>query len=248
MFIRKPSTRAILVCVCGRYKTGWEETKHWPNVEQCFWKKLIWEIRHRSLTMFIWVALNEKCQTSKDVMDNFRNMFELILRNLAHTFLRVLWCGRSCKEMRGTILRTGEQNNSTVIQSRNTCIDDHQIKEEENGSVGELSTVCSQIVLKCLYLARFGRPRHSMVSKQICSCGHKVDQSLRQTFRTFVLLHSSHEWIQTILWCGENCTTMQVGTVSGLWLCRRSWRLKINLRRTLVHIWKSYICSPKLDV
>ena len=37
-------------------------------------------------------------------------------------------------------------------------MDDHQFKEEENGSVGELSTVCSQIVLKCLYLARIGRP------------------------------------------------------------------------------------------
>ena len=32
------------------------------------------------------------------------------------------------------------------------CLDDHQFKEEENESVGELSTVCSQIVLKCLYL------------------------------------------------------------------------------------------------
>ena len=38
------------------------------------------------------------------------------------------------------------------------CIDDHQFKEEENGSVGELSIVCSQIILKCLYLARIGRP------------------------------------------------------------------------------------------
>ena len=36
--------------------------------------------------------------------------------------------------------------------------DDHQFKEEENESVGELSTVCSQIVVKCLYLARVGRP------------------------------------------------------------------------------------------
>ena len=34
-------------------------------------------------------------------------------------------------------------------------MDDHQFKEEENESVGELPTVCSQIVL---YLARFGRP------------------------------------------------------------------------------------------
>ena len=29
------------------------------------------------------------------------------------------------------------------------CIDDHHFKEEELKSVGELSQVCSQIVLKC---------------------------------------------------------------------------------------------------
>ena len=38
------------------------------------------------------------------------------------------------------------------------CIDDHHFKEEELKSVGELSKVCSQIVLKCLYLTRIGRP------------------------------------------------------------------------------------------
>ena len=38
------------------------------------------------------------------------------------------------------------------------CINDHHFKEEEMKSVGELSHVCSQIVLKCLYLARIGRP------------------------------------------------------------------------------------------
>ena len=32
------------------------------------------------------------------------------------------------------------------------------MKEEENESVGELSTVCSQIVLKRLFWARIGRP------------------------------------------------------------------------------------------
>ena len=34
---------------------------------------------------------------------------------------------------------------------------DHQLKEEKMGSVGELSKVCAQIILKCLYLARIGR-------------------------------------------------------------------------------------------
>ena len=38
------------------------------------------------------------------------------------------------------------------------CIDDHHFKEEEMKSLGELSQVCSQIVLKCLYLARIRRP------------------------------------------------------------------------------------------
>ena len=38
------------------------------------------------------------------------------------------------------------------------CIDDHHYKEEELKSLGEVSKVCSQIVLKCLYLQRSGRP------------------------------------------------------------------------------------------
>ena len=38
------------------------------------------------------------------------------------------------------------------------CIDDHHFKEEEMKFVGELSHVCSQFVLKCLYLAQIGRP------------------------------------------------------------------------------------------
>ena len=38
------------------------------------------------------------------------------------------------------------------------CIGDHHFEEEEMKSVGELSQVCSQNVLKCLYLARIGRP------------------------------------------------------------------------------------------
>ena len=37
------------------------------------------------------------------------------------------------------------------------CIDDHHFKEEEMKSVGVLPQACSQIVLKCLYLARIGR-------------------------------------------------------------------------------------------
>ena len=37
------------------------------------------------------------------------------------------------------------------------CLDDQQFKQEELESVEKLPEVCSQIVLKCLYLARIGR-------------------------------------------------------------------------------------------
>ena len=43
------------------------------------------------------------------------------------------------------------------------CMDDHQLKKEEMGFVGELSIVLSQIVLKCMYLARIGRSDIFMV-------------------------------------------------------------------------------------
>ena len=54
-----------------------------------------------------------------------------------------------------------ELSNKTTQQLYNVstpCIDDHHFKEEEMQYVGELSQICSQIVLKCRYLARIGRP------------------------------------------------------------------------------------------
>ena len=37
-------------------------------------------------------------------------------------------------------------------------MDDNKFQDEDNESVVELSTVCSQIVLKSVYLGRIGRP------------------------------------------------------------------------------------------
>ena len=53
------------------------------------------------------------------------------------------------------------------------CVDDHHFKEEEMKSVGELSQGCCQIVLKCLYLARIGRPDILWSARTI---DYKMDQ------------------------------------------------------------------------
>ena len=53
------------------------------------------------------------------------------------------------------VVRYGELSNKTIQQLYKVstpCIDDHHFIEEE------MSQVCAQIVLKCLYLARIGRP------------------------------------------------------------------------------------------
>ena len=89
---------------------------------------------------------------------------------------------------------------------------------------------------------------YPMVSEQTCTIHNKMDQSMWQTPESLDFIYSSHEWIQTILSCGKYCYAMQIGTVSGLWLCGRSWRFKIYIRWNIVRFWKSYICSNKLDV
>ena len=87
-----------------------------------------------------------------------------------------------------------------------------------------------------------------VVRKQTCSCSHEMDWSLWQTCSAFDLQHSSHMLIHTKLLCGKHGTTMQIRIVSRFWFCGRPWRLKINIRKTLMHFRKSNICTNKLDV
>ena len=41
---------------------------------------------------------------------------------------------------------------------------------------------------------------------------------------------------------------MQIRIVPGLWFCRRSWRLEVNIRRSSVHFRESHFCAKELDV
>ena len=107
-----------------------------------------------------------ECQPSKDIVDNFRNMSESKIfagateklpyserlgANISSWSYDVEGHAKKCVE-RGCEL--ANKTTFQLYQVTTPCIDDHQFIDEENGSVGELSTVCSHIVLKCLYLAR----------------------------------------------------------------------------------------------
>ena len=101
------------------------------------------------------------------------------------------------------------------------CMDDHQFKEEENESVGELSTVCSPIVLKCLYLARIGRPdilwSVNKLARSITKWTKACDKRLSRLISN---IHHTSEYKQ---YChvGNTAKQCRLGLVSRPCFCRR---------------------------
>ena len=108
------------------------------------------------------------CELRKDIVDNYRTMFESRIsagRTEKLPFPQNIRISSWSYDMEGhakkCVERYCELANKTTQQLYKVstpCIDDHHFKEEEMKSVGELSQVCSQIVLKCLYLALIGSP------------------------------------------------------------------------------------------
>ena len=136
------------------------------------WKVLNKEVDLGEPTSFLDHAYlgctQRQCETSKDIVDNYRTMFESRVSAGATEKLPCSenmcissWSYDMAGHAKKCVERYCELANKTTQQLHKVstpCIDDHHFKEEEMKSVGELSQVCSQIVLKCLYLARIGRP------------------------------------------------------------------------------------------
>ena len=167
------------------------------------WKVLMKDVDLGEPTSFfdhVYLGCTEReCDTSKDIVDNTRNMFDSKIsagttEKLPYSEKLGADISSWSYDMEGDakkfVERYCELANKTTQQLYKVttpCFDDHQFKEEEMGSVGDLSKVCSQIVLKCLCLAPLG-VQTSMVCKQTCTSSHKMDQSLWQTLCSFVFL------------------------------------------------------------
>ena len=107
-------------------------------------------------------------EISKDIVDNYRTKLESRISAAATNKLPCTenlrissWSydmeghAKKCVER---YLELADKTTQQLYKVSTPCIDDHHLKEEEMKSVGELSQVCSQIVLKSFYLARIGRP------------------------------------------------------------------------------------------
>ena len=123
---------------------------------------------------------------------------------------------------------------------------DH-FKEEELKSVGELSKVCSQIVLECLYLARIGRPdilwSVNKLARSITKWTKACDKRL---FRLISYMHHTSDYKQ---YCHVGNTAKQ---------CRLGLFQDSDFAADLVdsqstssgtlRFRKPYVCSNQLDV
>ena len=127
------------------------------------WKLLNKEVDFGDPTSFVDHAhlgcTQRQCEISEDIVDYYRTMFESRssaggTRKLPYSEnLRIsLWSNDMEGHAKKCVERYCELANRTTQQLYKVstpCIDDHHFKEEEMKSVGELSQVCSQIVLKC---------------------------------------------------------------------------------------------------
>ena len=136
----------------------------------------------------MYTCTQRQCEISKDIVDNNRTMFESRISAGAtkklpcSENLRISWWSYDMEgHAKKCVERFCELANKTTQQHYKVstpCLDDHHFKEEELKSVGELSKVCSQMVLKCLYLARIGRPDILWSVNKLCTINHKMNQSM----------------------------------------------------------------------
>ena len=111
------------------------------------------------------------------------------------------------------------------------CIDDHHFKEEETKSVGELSQVCSQIVLKCSHLARTGRPDILWsVNKLARSITKWIEACDKRSARLISFIHHTCEFRQHCH-VGNTAQQCRIGLFQNYDFVGDLGRLEINIRR-----------------
>ena len=125
------------------------------------------------------------------------------------------------------------------------CIDDNQSKEELK-SVEELSKVCSQIVLKCLYMARIGRPdilwSVNKVARFITKWTKACDKRLN---RLISYIHHTCEYKQ-YCYVGNTAKQCRLGLFQDSDFAWDLEALKIYFKWNIVHFRKPHVRSNQL--
>ena len=226
------------------------------------WKLLNKEVDLREPTSFldhVYLGCTQRqCEMSKDIVDNYRTMFESRIsagRTEKLPFSENLRISSWLSDMEGharkCVERYYELANKTTQQLHKVstpCIDDHHFKEEELKSVGELSKVCSQIVLTCLYLARIGRPDILWSVNKLARSVTKWTQSHdRRLARLISYIHHTNEF-RHCCHVGTSTQHCRLGLFRDSDFAGDLEDSKSSSGGGLVYVWKQNICPSQLDV
>ena len=161
---------------------------------------------HHFLTTCIWNVLSENANQMKPSFNSTQQCSNRVFlleqqRNYrdGKNLTRIQWRGpTTCMEghAQKCVERYCELGNKTAEQLykiSHPCSDDHQLKKEELESVGDVSEVCSQIVLTCLYLARIGRLDILWSVNKLAKSVTKMDSSMCSTTSKVDFIYSSHK-------------------------------------------------------
>ena len=133
-------------------------------------------------------------------IQNFRRSnWKITMIRKSADFFVVIWHGRPCQEMCGTILWVGEQNDSATLQSIYSMHRWPPFQRRRNEICWRIVTSMLSNCSEMLVLGTYWKTWYSMVSEQTRTIDHEMDQSLWQTIISFDLLHPSHTWLQTVL-------------------------------------------------
>ena len=185
------------------------------------WKVLNKEVDLGEPTSFldhVYLGCTQRqCEVSQDIVDNYRTMFESRISAgrveklpLPQNLRISSWSydmeghAKKCVERYWEL---AEKTTQQLYKVSTLCIDDHHFKKEEMKSVGELPKVCSQMVQKCFFLARIGRPdilwSVNKLARSITKWTKACDKRLN---RLISYIHHTCEYKQ---YCHEGNTAKQ---------------------------------------
>ena len=206
--------RIILICVCGWHIIGWKETKHWSDVETTRQGG-----RYGRTNIFPGSCVLGLHSTTMPSKQRYCSQLQehVRIRNLCWscrkaTRYRETWReysftvqrhGESCKEMRGKIANLQSRQLASFTKSQYHAPTTINLKKTKMGSVGEMSEVCTQIVLKCLFLARIGR------LDIVCSVN-----KLARAITTLLCIFGSHTFVPISWMCKKQTSVSHSSTES----------------------------------
>ena len=146
----------------------------------CAWMTSNWLEGSRTSIPFNPGCTQREGKSNESIVDEYRKMFKSRISDGAIEKLpgwekshanTIAWS----YNMEGRAKKCVE----AVVQSLTPCLDDHQFKKKDDlVTVGDLSKVCAQIVLQCLYVARIGRPDIPWSVNKLARAVTKMDKSM----------------------------------------------------------------------